>query len=64
MFYLSVLHTAYFLFMHYTESFHRSVPADPNWFRETFLVMALAIPALQIAAFTRTVRRRRARRPA
>jgi sulfoxide reductase heme-binding subunit YedZ len=63
-FYLSVLHTAYFLFMHYTESFHRSVPPNPNWFRETFLVMALAIPALQIAAFARTVRRRRARRPA
>ncbi len=62
-FYLSVLHTAYFLFMHYTESFHRQVPADPNWFRETFLVVSLAIPTLQTVAFVRTVRGRRARRP-
>lgn len=57
-FYLVVLHTAYFLFMHYTLSFHRTPPANPNWFRETFLVLALAVPLLQGAAFVRTVRRR------
>src|SRR3546814_17349093 len=31
-FYLVVLHAAYFLSMHYTLSFHRAIP-EPNWFR-------------------------------
>ena len=57
-FYLVVLHTVYFLFMHYTISFHRTPPADPNWFRYPFLVLALMIPALQIGAFIKTVRHR------
>ena len=39
-FYLSALHTAYFLFMHYPMSFHRQVPADPNWFRWPFLAFS------------------------
>ena len=57
-FYLVVLHTLYFLFMHYTASFHRSVPDDPNWFRYPFLILTLAIPTLQMAAFFKTVGRR------
>lgn len=59
-FYLVLLHAAYFLFMHYTLSFHRP-PAPENWFRIPFLVMGLAVLALQAAAFARTVRRRRSR---
>ena len=58
-FYLVVLHSLYFLFMHYTESFHRSVPENLNWFRFPFLFGALVLLALQIAAFFSTVRQRR-----
>lgn len=57
-FYLIVLHTLYFLFMHYTLSFHRVPPADPNWFRYPFLVLSLLIPLLQAAAFIKTVARK------
>lgn len=56
-FYLVVLHVGYFLFLHYTASFHRAVP-DPDWFRLPFVVLALAVVALQAAAFRQTVRRR------
>lgn len=56
-FYLSGLHAAYFLFMHYTESFHRAVP-PPNWFRFPLLVLAIAVLALQMAAFGVTWSRR------
>ena len=57
-FYLVVLHSAYFLFLHYTVSFHRDVP-PANWFRVPVLVAAAAVLALQWAAFARTVSRRR-----
>lgn len=53
-FYLTVLHATYFLFLHYTLSFHRAVP-PPDWFRWPFIGMGLLILALQLAAFTRTV---------
>ena len=59
-FYLVALHTAYFLFMHYTPSFHRPVPPGPNWFRYPFLALALAVPVLQLVAFVAPVARRRA----
>ncbi len=57
-FYLVVLHTVYFHFIHYTISFHRPVPPEPNWFRIPFLILAATIPLLQTAAFLRTVSRR------
>ena len=60
-FYLVVLHAAYFLSMHYTLSFHRGVPPDPNWFRVPLLVLAGAVIALQIASSIRGVRQRRVR---
>ena len=60
-FYLVALHTFYFLFMHYSISFHREPPADPNWFRYPFLALTLAIPLLQISAFVKTVGRHRRR---
>jgi methionine sulfoxide reductase heme-binding subunit len=58
LFYLTVLHAGYFLFLHYQFSFHREVP-PPDWFRFPFLALGLAIPLLQGAAFVLTVRRRR-----
>jgi sulfoxide reductase heme-binding subunit YedZ len=57
-FYLAVLHTAYFLFLHYTLSFHRDVP-PPNWFRWPFVTLGVTVVVLQWAAFVKTVRRRR-----
>lgn len=59
-FYLTVLHAAYFLFLHYTVSFHRDVP-QPDWFRWPFVALGVTVVALQLAAFARTVSRRRAR---
>lgn len=57
-FYLGVLHAAYFLYMHYTLSFHRGVPPDANWFRVPLLVLAVALLALQIASSLRSARSR------
>lgn len=57
-FYLAVLHTLYFLFMHYTVSFHREAP-PPNWFRWPLLAMGVTVVFLQWAAFAKTTRRRR-----
>ena len=59
-FYLAVIHAAYFLFMHYTLSFHRAPPPE-NWFRFPLLFAGLTVLALQWAAFVQTVRRRRSR---
>lgn len=59
-FYLVLLHSTYFLFIHYTVSFHRA-PAPENWFRWPLLLTGLLVLGLQCAAFWRTVRRRRER---
>lgn len=59
-FYLVLLHSIYFLFMHYTLSFHRP-PAPPNWFRWPLLLMGLLVLVLQWSSFWRTTRRRRQR---
>ncbi len=57
-FYAVALHTAYFLYIHYTMSFHRTVP-DPNWFQIPFAVLTAALITLQVGAFLRTVTRHR-----
>ena len=62
-FYLAVLHTAYFLFMHFTLSFHRAPPPE-NWFRWPLLAMGVLVIGLQAAAFMKTVHRRRVSRGA
>jgi methionine sulfoxide reductase heme-binding subunit len=62
-FYLAALHSAYFLFMHYTLSFHKAVP-EPNWFRWPLVVLALTVLALQLAAVQATRLRRPGGRPA
>jgi methionine sulfoxide reductase heme-binding subunit len=56
-FYLVVLHTAYFLFMHYTQSFHRNVPENPNWFRFPFLVITGLVIVLQSVSYLKSLRR-------
>ena len=57
-FYLVALHTAFFLYIHYTPSFHRTTP-DANWFQIPFAVLTLIVIALQVGAFVKTVARRR-----
>ena len=57
-FYLSAIHAAYFLFIHYTLSFHR-VPPPPNWFRVPLLLLVGSVIVLQGLAFGTTVRERR-----
>ena len=58
-FYAVALHTAYFLYIHYTMSFHRTVP-DPNWFQVPFAVLTGILITLQVGAFFKvTVRHRR-----
>lgn len=54
-FYLVVIHTAYFLFMHYTESFHRSVPPQ-SIFIIPFIVMTVIVFTLQFAAYNKVVK--------
>jgi len=62
-FYLSLLHAGYFLFLHYTVSFHKPVP-PPDWFRAPFVALGVALISLQAAAFVATVVRRSQRSPA
>ncbi|MDW3178650.1 MAG: ferric reductase-like transmembrane domain-containing protein [Acidimicrobiia bacterium] len=50
---LSLLHGSYFLFMHYTESFHKRTPPELDWFRMPFLLIGLAVIGLQFLAFAR-----------
>ena len=61
-FYMSLLHAGYFLFLHYTASFHKRVP-PPDWFRVPFLVLGGGLLALQAAAFLATTTDRRGRAP-
>ena len=58
-FYLSLLHAGYFLFLHYTASFHKEVPA-PDWFRAPFVVLGASLLGLQAVAFRQTMSRRSA----
>jgi sulfoxide reductase heme-binding subunit YedZ len=57
---LSVAHTAYFLFVHFVD-FHRRTP-EPNWARWPFVVLVLAVLGLQFSASIKTWHRSRARR--
>lgn len=55
-FYLSLLHAGYFLFLHYTASFHRDVP-PADWFRYPFVALGSTVVVLQFAAFLKTAAR-------
>jgi sulfoxide reductase heme-binding subunit YedZ len=59
-FYLSAVHTGYFLYIHYTLSFHKNVP-PPDWFRVPFLLLVTMVLLLQSSAFVKTVKNRRNR---
>jgi len=48
---LSLLHGAYFLFIHYTPSFHKAPIPSLDWFRMPFLLAGLGVIALQATAF-------------
>ena len=52
-FWLTTAHVGYFLFMHYTASFHKQVP-PPDWFRVPFVVLGGGLLVLQWAAFAKT----------
>lgn len=58
--YLVALHTAYFMYVHFTESFHRA-PAPVNWAQIPFALATAAVFAVQAAAFTKTTMRHRRR---
>lgn len=57
-FYLAAIHTSYFLFIHYTESFHRDV-APQGIFIIPFIVATIAIPVLQFSAYIKVVKTRK-----
>lgn len=57
---LVMLHTGYFLFVHFLD-YHRRIP-EPNWLQWPFIALVLAIIAVQIAATVETWQRQRARR--
>ncbi len=52
---LSVAHTAYFLFIHFLD-FHRQTP-EPNWAQWPFVALVVLVLGLQIAASTVTWRK-------
>ena len=56
---LTLLHGSYFLFIHFTESFHKTPPPNLDWFRIPFLAAGIAVIALQAIAFSRTTTDRR-----
>lgn len=60
-FFLVAIHTVYFLYIHFTASFHRTPPPDANWLQIPFAVLTAVVLALQAGAFFKTVRRRRLR---
>jgi sulfoxide reductase heme-binding subunit YedZ len=55
-FYLSLLHAGYYLFLHYTLSFHKQVP-PADWFRFPFVALGATVVLLQLAAFVKTAAR-------
>ncbi len=60
-FYLVVMHTAYFMYIHFTVSFHRPPPPNANWFQTPFAALTATVLALQIAAFFKITRQQRLR---
>ena len=55
-FYLVAAHAGYFLFLHFTFSFHKTAP-PPDWFRLPFAAAVVLVLILQVAAFRKTLRR-------
>lgn len=61
-FYLVAIHTAYFLFIHYTESFHKTVPPQ-SIFIIPFIVMSIVILVLQISSYIKVVKSKNEKLP-
>lgn len=57
-FYLAAIHTSYFLFIHYTESFHRDV-APQSIFTIPFIITTTAVLVLQFSAYIKVVKMRK-----
>jgi sulfoxide reductase heme-binding subunit YedZ len=57
---LIILHTAYFLYLHF-QHFHRPTP-EPNWLQYPLVILVVIVAGLQLAAFLTTWRGRRKRR--
>lgn len=57
---LIVIHTAYFLYLHF-QDFHRRTP-EPNWAQESFAVLVAVVALLQLAAFVKIWKSRRGSR--
>ncbi|NOZ33007.1 MAG: hypothetical protein GXP01_08045 [Alphaproteobacteria bacterium] len=56
---LIVVHTAYFLYIHF-QDFHRPTP-EPNWAQIPFAILVGVVVVLQLAAFLKTWKSRRNR---
>jgi len=56
---LIVLHTGYFLYLHFVD-FHRRVP-EPNWAQLPFALLVGAVVLLQLAASIKTWKLKQAR---
>ena len=52
-FYMTLLHSGYYLFIHYTPSFHKQVP-PADWFRLPLVLTGAMLIGLQVAAFVKT----------
>lgn len=57
-FYVGSIHALYFLFIHFTLSFHKRVP-EPDWFRYWFLAMVSVVLVLHVSSFVKTVQKSR-----
>ncbi len=51
---LSLLHGSYFLFIHFTDSFHKAPAPAVDWFAIPFLVSGLGVIVVKSAAFYRS----------
>lgn len=59
-FYVGSIHALYFLFIHFTFSFHKRIP-EPDWFRYWFLAMVGTVVVLHISSFVKTVQKSRSK---
>ena len=57
-FYMVAIHTSYFLFIHYTESFHREIPPQ-SAFIPVFVIMSFAVLVFQVASQIKVVKSRK-----
>lgn len=57
---LAILHTAYFLYLHF-QDYHRPVP-EPNWAQLPFAGLVVIVILLQLAAFLKTWKSKRGSR--